>query len=128
MPTWQEIGVDTYNDAVALRELKKYRSATARFYYSVFAILTGELIAKNAAAEFRGGRATPSHLQLTALIATHCTSFSDERKANLIREVVSLYRARILADYSVDRVDKDSAQTAMRSADKVLRCFGVNHD
>ena len=80
MPTWREIGVQTYRDAVALRDDKRYRSALARFYYSVFAIVTHELVRRKAQPKFAGNRATPSHAQIASLVDIYFTNMSEDRR------------------------------------------------
>lgn len=130
MATWQEIGIDNFRTARILYDSPNpdYRSATSRFYYAAFAILTHELIQCNAAADFREGRATPGHSQLPGLIETHFTHFGSERTANLVWYVRNLYRDRIDADYSLLRVDRQSGTKSYRAAAKVFQYLGVSHE
>lgn len=106
----------------------QFRSSTSRFYYAAFSILTDELIHRNANPDFRQGRDTPGHLQLPNLIETYFTHFSPEKVANLIRYVRDLYRDRIAADYSLLRVDKQSAKASYRAAEKNFEYMGMNHE
>ena len=129
MPTWQEIGVENFQAALNLYDgARQYRSATSRFYYASFSILTHELIRRHAEAEFTGGRETPGHGQLPHLIEVYFTHFSSGRALNLARLVRSLYRDRIAADYSLLRVDKQSAKASYRAAEKIFEYMGVSHE
>lgn len=42
MATWQEIGIDNFQAAVALYDGGFYRNAANRFYYAAFSALTHE--------------------------------------------------------------------------------------
>lgn len=129
MATWHEIGIENFQAAVSLYEdAKKYRSAASRFYYAVFSILTEELIQRHADKDFSGGRSTPGHRQLPDLIEIHFMHFSLEKRANLAKYVRNLYRDRITADYSLFRVDKQSARSSFRSAQKIFEYMGTRHE
>jgi uncharacterized protein (UPF0332 family) len=120
MATWEEIGQDNFRAALDLYARARYRSATSRFYYAVFSVLTHELIFRHAAADFRDGRGAPGHAQLPTLIDTYFGHFGAAKKANINRYVVGLYRNRIVADYSLQRIDKQFASEAHRAAQKFL--------
>ena len=128
MTTWQAIGIDNFRVAVSLYDTGQYRSAASRFYYSVFSILTHELILRKAAADFRNVRSTPGHSQLPRLLETYFTQLSPDRRKHLIGFVVGLYRDRLIADYSLSRVDKLSAKETYRAAEKIFRYLGVGHE
>lgn len=128
MATWQEIGIDNFRAAVTLYDGGFYRNASSRFYYAAFSVLTFELVQRGARPAFRDGRATPGHAQLPALITTYMTEFSLERQENLIGYVGDLYRYRIAADYSLQRIDKAYATKAFRAAEKVFRYLEVTHE
>ncbi len=68
MATWQEIGRSNFEAGVNLYDSGHYRSAASRFYYAVFSLVTGELVQRNAVADFTGGRGTPGHAQLLGLV------------------------------------------------------------
>ena len=91
-------------------------------------MLTHELIRRGARPAFRDNRATPGHAQLLLLMATYFEQFSAERLDNLIGDVGGLYRYRIVADYSLFRVDKSSATKAFRAAEKIFRYLEVMHE
>ena len=126
MPTWQEIGRNNFQAAVSLYDDGYYRSSTSRFYYAVFSVTTGELIRRNAAGDFTGGRETPGHAQLPRLMELYFTHLGVERLENLLRYVNDLYRDRITADYSEQRVDRQSAIKTFRAAEKVFRYLEAN--
>lgn len=125
MATWEDIGVDNFRVAVELFDAggSRYRSAVSRFYYAAFAVLTHELSRRNA--PFHVGRETPSHAELPRLIETCLTQFSEQRRANLARTVAELYRDRLAADYSRERVDKAAVRDAYRRATNVFTYLGV---
>lgn len=120
MADWQNVGRDTFNDAVFLFDAKKYRSATSRFYYAAFAALTFELARRGAQEDFRDKRQTPSHSQIPDLIEKSFIHMSEERRRNLARRVVALYRLRLTSDYAVGRVDKMYARKAFRDAEVIF--------
>ena len=130
MATWQEIGVDNFRAAVALYDdpSPQYRSAASRLYYAVFCIVTHELIQRGATADFREQRETPGHAQMPRLVEVYFTHFTQERRDNLIGYLVGLYRSRIAADYSLQRVDKQLASKSLRAAEKVFRYLEVKHE
>ena len=130
MATWQEIGQDNFRAAMVLYDSPSphYRSATSRFYYAIFCILTYELIQRGAKADFKDQRATPSHAQLPSLVEDRFTHLSQERRKNLVSYLQSLYRDRITADYSQQRVDKESVKESHRAAEKVFRYLEVTHE
>ncbi len=120
MATWRDIGRDNLRAAVSLYDGGHYRSATSRFYYAAFSLVTGELIQRNASRDFAGGRGTPGHAQLPGLVETHFTQFSRERLGNFTRYLRNLYAGRIAADYSPQRVDRQSARDAYTAAAKIF--------
>ena len=126
MPTWQEIGRNNFQAAVSLYDDGYYRSSTSRFYYAVFSVTTGELIQHSAAGDFTGGRGTPGHAQLSRLVELYFTHLSVGRLENLLGYVNGLYRDRITADYSEQRVDRQSATKTYRAAEKVFRYLEAN--
>ena len=128
MATWQEIGIDNFRAAVALYDGGYYRNATSRFYYAAFSVLTHELIRRGARPAFRDNRATPGHAQLPLLMTAYLSQFSRERLENLIGYVGNLYRYRIAADYSLQRMDKSYATKAFRAAEKIFRYLEVTHE
>jgi hypothetical protein len=75
MATWEDVGTSVLDDAIYLYDATRYRSAVSRFYYAVFAALTGELTRRNAAPDFNQGRQTPSHAQVADLIDVYIHSF-----------------------------------------------------
>ncbi len=125
MATWQEIGRDNFRVAVSLYESGHYRSATSRFYYAAFSVVTHELLQRNASGDFTGGRGTPSHAQLARLVELYFTQFSEGRLANFIRYVNALYADRIAADYSLQRVDRQATRDTYAAAKKVLEYLEV---
>jgi uncharacterized protein (UPF0332 family) len=127
MATWQEIGQDNFRAGRELFDRKRYRSAVSRFYYAVFSVVTDELIRRNAYPDFRDKRATPGHSQLPNLMESYFTHFSDERQKHLRDYVKSVYRDRIGADYSLLRVDKQTAKESYRATEKVFRYLGVDY-
>ena len=127
MPTWQEVGQDNFRAAIELYESGRYRSAVSRFYYAVFSVVTDELLRRNAKIDFRDNRATPSHSQLPNLMERYLTHFSVDRQTHLRNYVRNVYRDRIGADYSLLRVDKQSAKETYRATEKVFRYLGVFH-
>jgi len=124
MATWQEIGRSNFEAAVSLYDGGHYRSAASRFYYAAFSSVTGELVQRNAAADFTGGRGTPGHAQLPGLVGTHFTQFSQVRLDNFTRLLRNLYAVRIAADYSLQRVDRQSARDAYTAAKKIFDYLG----
>ena len=120
MATWQEIGINNFEAARNLYEDGKYRSATSRFYYAAFSVLTHELIRRGATPDFRDKRATPGHAQLARLVGTYFTHLSIARRDNLISSLTGLYGDRIAADYSLLRVDKRGARASYTSAKKIF--------
>lgn len=126
MATWEDVGVDSFRAAVELFDAggSRYRSAVSRFYYAAFALLTHEL-SRRGGAPFHAGRETPSHAELPRLIEAHLIQFGEERRANLARTVAELYRDRLDADYSVQRIDKTAAMRAYRRAAAVFTYLGV---
>jgi len=123
--TWEDVGVNSFRAAVELFDAggSRYRSAVSRFYYAAFALLTHELSRRGA--PFHAGRETPSHAELPRLIEAHLNQFSEQRRANLARTVAELYRDRLAADYSRERVDKAAARDAYRRATNVFTYLGV---
>ena len=130
MATWQEIGIDNFRAAMVLFDSPSphYRSASSRFYYATFCVLTHELLQRGAGAEFRDQRATPGHAQLPRLVETYFTHLSRERLDNLVAYVATLYRDRIAADYSKQPVDRQSTTKTLRAAEKVFRYLEVKHE
>lgn len=128
MATWQEIGIDNFRAARDLYDAGRYRSATSRFYYAAFSVLTHELIQRHAEADFSGGRDTPGHAQLPRLVEIQFVHLSQERRDNLVGYIVSLYRNRIAADYSQQRVDKQAVTITFRGAEKVFRYLEVPYE
>ena len=126
MPTWKEIGRNNFQAAVSLYDDGYYRSSTSRFYYAAFSSITGELIRRNAADDFTGGRETPGHAQLPRLVELYFAHLGVGRLENLLRYVNDLYRDRITADYSEQRVDRQSATKTYRAAEKVFRYLEAN--
>lgn len=86
MATWRDIAQDNFRAAVSLYDGGHYRSATSRFYYAAFSLITGELIQRNARGDFTGGRGTPGHAQLPGLVETHFTHFSQARQLYAVSE------------------------------------------
>ena len=124
MATWQEIGRSNFGAAVSLYDSGHYRSTVSRFYYAAFSLVTGGLVQRNAVGDFTGGRGTPGHAQLPGLVETHFTQFSQARLDNFTRLLRSLYAARIAADYSLQRVDRQSARDAYTAAKKIFDHLG----
>lgn len=120
MATWQEIGIDNFRAARDLYDTGRYRSATSRFYYAAFSVLTHELIRRGAGPDFRDGRATSGHAQLARLVETYFMHLSAERKNNLVSHITSLYGDRIAADYSLLRVDKRGARDSFTTTKKIF--------
>ncbi len=123
MATWQEIGIDNFHAAVALYDGCYYRNATSRFYYAVFSVLTYELAQKGVA--FRLGRQTPAHAEMAELIVENLTQFTETRRVAVALVMLRLYRLRLDADYSSQRLDRRSAEKAKRDAERLFRYFGV---
>ena len=119
MATWKDTGQSNFKAAVDLYDGGHYRSAASRFYYAVFALITGELLQRNASSDFAGGRGTPGHAQMTGLVEKHFTQFSLERMGNFTQLLRNLYAARIAADYSLQRVDRQSARDSYTAARKI---------
>lgn len=124
MATWRDIAQDNFRAAVSLYDGGHYRSATSQFYYAAFSLITGELIQRNARGDFTGGRGTPGHAQLPGLVETHFTHFSQARLGNFTRCLRNLYAHRIAADYSLQRVDRQSARDAYTAAAKMFDYLG----
>lgn len=124
MATWQEIGRSNFEAAVSLYDAGHYRSAASRFYYAAFSLVTGELVQRGASGDFTGGRGTPGHAQLSGLVGMHFTQFSQVRLDNFTRLLRGLYAARIAADYSLQRVDRQSARDAYTAAKKIFDYLG----
>jgi len=124
MVTWTDVAQDNFRAAVSLYDGGQYRSATSRFYYASFSLVTGELIQRNARGDFTGGRGTPGHAQLPALVETHFTQFSQARLGNFMRYLRNLYADRIAADYSLQQVDRQSARAAYTAAKKISDYLG----
>jgi uncharacterized protein (UPF0332 family) len=128
LATWQDVGIDNFRAAVELYDGGHYRSATSRFYYATFSVLTNELIQRRADPDFRDARETPGHAQLPVLVETYFTQFSQEKLTNFVGYVRSLYRDRLAADYSLLRVDRQSGTKSYRAAEKVFHYLGVSHE
>lgn len=128
MATWAEIGTENYRAARDLLDAGHYRSSVSRFYYAAFCIVTHELRARHAQPAFRDGRETPGHAQLPRLMETYFVHLSAERLDNLVQYVVSLYRDRLAADYSQQRVDRQFATQTYRAAEKVFRYLEVAYE
>jgi len=124
MATWQEIGSDNFRAGREALAGKRCRSSVSRFYYAAFSLLTYELARTGVI--FRHGRQTPSHAELTDLITVHFTQFTEVRRRAIALLVLRLYRLRLDADYTVQRIDCRTAERAMRDAAKIFRHFGVN--
>jgi len=123
MATWQEIGQDNFRTAQDLYEMKHYRSSVSRFYYAAFSLLTYELARSGVV--FRMGRRTPAHAELAELVMENLTQFSEARRTAITLVTLRLYRSRLDADYSDQRIDRKAAERAMRDAGKLFRYFGV---
>ena len=125
MATWEDVGVDSSRAGVELFDAggSRYRSAVSRFYYAAFALLTHELSRRGA--PFHAGRETPSHAELPRLVEAYLTQFGEQRRANIARTLATLYRDRLDADYSVQRIDKTAAARAYRRAAAVFTYLGV---
>ena len=123
MATWQEIGIDNFQAAVALYDGGYYRNATSRFYYAAFSLLTFELARTGVV--FRLGRQTPAHAELAELIVEHLAQFTEMRRVAIALVVLRLYRLRLDADYSQQRLDRRAAEKAKRDAERLFRYFGV---
>ncbi len=128
MATWQDVGVDNFRAAVKLYDGGHHRSATSRFYYAVFSVLTNELIQRGAAPDFKDKRKTPGHAQLPGLVERYFKHFSQEKISNMTRYVRNSYRDRIVADYSLLRIDKQAARASHQAAGKMFQYLGVNHE
>ena len=120
MADFQGIGKDSFTDAVFLYDETKYLSATSRFYYAAFAVLTFELTRRGAQEDFRNLRSTPSHSQIPDLIEKWFVHLGAERRRNLARCTLSLYKSRLSADYGEGRVDRDFARKAYRDAEAIF--------
>lgn len=123
MATWQEVGIDNFRAAQDLHEMKHYRSSVSRFYYAAFSLLTYELA--RGGVVFRMGRRTPAHAELAELVIENLTQFSEARRMAIALVTLRLYRSRLDADYSDQRIDRKAAERAMRDAEKLFRYFGV---
>ena len=123
MATWQEIGQDNFRTAHDLYEMKHYRSSVSRYYYAAFSRLTYELARSGVV--FRLGRQTPAHAELAELVVENLTQFSETRRMTIALITLRLYRLRLDADYSDQRIDRKAAERAMRDAEKLFRYFGV---
>ena len=129
MPDWKSIAQDNFRDAQKLFEGKRYRSATSRFYYAVFSLMTFELIQRGAKSNFGNGKETPAHIQLHAtLMRDKFTHFSEERREKLSERVRTLYRDRLSADYGVLRLDRDSASQSFRVAKSIFDTMGETYE
>ncbi len=126
MATWQEIGQDNLRTAHDLYDMKQYRSSVSRFYYAVFSLLTYELARSGVV--FRMGRQTPAHAELADLIVENLTQFSETRRTAIALTTLRLYRLRLDAYYSDQRVDRRAAERAMRDAGRLFRYFGADHE
>ena len=128
MATWREIGIDNFRAGRELLDGGRYRSSVSRFYYAAFCVLTHDLLAQGAGPDFREGRETPGHAQLPRLVEANFVRFTPERRSNLVSYVVDLYRSRIAADYSQQRVDRQAATKTFRATEKVFRYLEVNYE
>jgi uncharacterized protein (UPF0332 family) len=124
MATWQKIGIDSFRAGRELLEGKRYRSSASRSYYAAFSLLTYELARTGVI--FGRGRQTPAHSEMTDLITVHLTQFSETRRRAIALLALRLYRLRLDADYSVQRIDRLAAEKALRDVTKIFRHFGVN--
>ena len=124
MATWQEIGTDSFRAGREALAGKRCRSSVSRFYYAAFSLLTYELARTGVV--FRHGRQTPSHAEMTDLITAHFTQFTEARRRAIALLALRLYRLRLGADYTVQRIDRRTAERTMRDAAKIFRHFGVN--
>ncbi len=130
MASWQQIGVDNYHAGIVLLDQggSCYRSAVSRFYYAAFSLLTEELVRRGGRAEFALNRETPSHAQLPRLVEEHLTYLGTKRSQNLAGDVRSLYQDRLVADYSLFKIDKRFVRSTLGIADNVFRYLGVSHE
>ena len=124
MANWQEIGTDIFRAGREALAGNRCRSSVSRFYYAAFSLLTYELARTGVI--FRHGRQTPSHAEMTDLITTHFTQFTEARRRAIALLALRLYRLRLDADYTVQRIDRRTAERAMRDAAKIFCYFGVN--
>lgn len=130
MANWRQTGVDNYHAGIVLLDEggSCYRSAVSRFYYAAFSLLTYELVQRRMQANFARNRATPSHSQLPNLVEEHLTHLGSERSQNLADCIRSLYQDRLVADYSLFKIDKRFVKSTLRITDNVFRYLGVSHE
>lgn len=126
MVTWQEIGQENFRAARDLYGLKHYRSSVSRFYYAAFSLLTYELARSGLV--FRMGRQTPAHAELVELITENLSQFSEIRRTAIALLTLRLYRSRLDADYFDRRIDRRTAEKAMRDTEKLFRYFGADYE
>lgn len=100
MPSWPELGEDSFLAAKSLLNSRHYRSACSRAYYAAYAMLTAEF-RKSKGVRFTHGDHNPSHDQLRALVINNLapTRFSIEVRRQAKRIVSHLIRTRLVADY-----------------------------
>ena len=125
MPTWQEIGQDSFTAAQELYDQKRYRSSVSRSYYAAFSVVTHSLT--EAGARFGSLQETPAHQAVPKLIKQHLT-LPPRQMTSSIAIIRRLYARRLAADYQRRTTDAVTAREAIRDAVTLFRYLEVEYE
>src|SRR5436190_24364733 len=97
MATWLDISLENEEAAKELARLKRFRSSVSRAYYSVYAAVTGRLVATGALPA--NDAENPSHKALPELIESNLPKLRTWQRRDLKSSTRRLYQLRLDADY-----------------------------
>jgi len=119
--TWSEMAEESWLAANELRTSGRLRSCVSRAYYSAYAQATASL--ERQGIRFKEARDGPTHASLADLVVTNL-KFDRKQKYQTRRALLSLYKARVQADYFKEDVDESFAVRALRDASMIGRALG----
>ena len=116
--TWGEIAENSWDAANNLHSSGYLRSCVSRAYYSAYSYATAALERKGI--RFKDGRDGPPHASLPELVIANL-ELDRKRKYQVRRALVTLYKARVQADYFKQEIGENFVRMALRDASIIRR-------
>lgn len=120
--TWKEMARENRTAACELFVLRRWRSASSRAYYAIYARVTAELL--DASVTMPAGRSNPKHKTLPDLVGNNLTAFSMATRWRLAGLIKQLYDFRIIADYrSTVTLEEEDARICFAVMNQAFLCL-----